>query len=505
MTQPSGPPPESVVLRSVTVTYGSLVANRAVSLTCRRGEVHAILGENGAGKSTLVKVLAGLVRPDSGEVIVNGVPMRANSAIEASRHGIGVVHQHFMLIPTMTVAQNVGLGLPRGLVPDLARIGGELTELGARYHLDVDPDALVGNLSVGQRQRVEIVKALYRGAEILVLDEPTAVLSPAEVEGLFETVRELTRQGTTVLFISHKLREITEISQQVTVLRQGEVVASVPTAGTTEAELARLMVGRLVEPERAGPAPTPGPEVLRVSDLRVLVDGRAAVDGASFAVAGGEILGIAAIEGNGQHELIEAVVGLRAASGGSIVLNRRDLTGSSIRERITAGVAHIPEDRIETALAAGMSVQDNLMSVEHAEARFARRGVLRRRAVRAHTAQLITDFDIRCRSAGQPVGQLSGGNQQKVVVAREVSRRPALLLAVHPSRGLDVGAAGYVHRQLLGLRAAGGAVVLLSSELEELLALSDRIAVMSRGRLTEPQPRAEVDVDRLGLQMAGRA
>lgn len=491
-------------LRAITVSYGDLLANDQVSLTCVPGEVHAILGENGAGKSTLVRVVAGLVQPDSGELLIDDVPMRFSSALDAAAHGVGVVHQHFMLIPSMTVAQNTCLGLRRGLVPHLGQVEQDLRALGERYHLPIDPAALVSRLSVGERQRVEILKVLYRGAHILILDEPTAVLPPTEVNGLFETIRELTAAGVGVLFISHKLREIKAISDRVTVLRRGRVVAERPTAEVNEVALATLMVGRPVELGVGTRDWQPGPIAIEARHLAVDEDGRRLVRDVSFQLHSGEILGIAAIEGNGQHALMEAVVGLRRTSEGSLSLYGEDITNLSIHDRIKRGVAHIPEDRTETALAGQMSVQANLMAVDYTDLRFAKAGWSRRRATREHASELVRRFDIRCRSVSQKVGHLSGGNQQKIVLARELSRNPRLLVAVHPTRGLDIGATEFVHRQLLALRDSGGALLLLSSELDELLAIADRISVMSEGRLTLPQNRDEIDMDQLGLLMAGQ-
>jgi simple sugar transport system ATP-binding protein len=499
----TAPTRHTLELREITVSYGALLANDRVSITGRPGEVHAILGENGAGKSTLVRVIAGLVTPDSGEVLIDGRPMHFSSALDAAAHGVGVVHQHFMLIPTMTVAQNTCLGLDRRLVPRLGDVERRLAELGERYRLPIKPRALVSELSVGERQRVEILKVLYRGARIIVLDEPTAVLPPAEVDGLFETVEELTAGGATVVFISHKLHEIKQISDRVTVLRHGQVVAERATSEVSELDLATLMVGRPVQLDSGTRDWEPGPVALETERLTVEGAERRVVEDVSFQLHAGEILGIAAIEGNGQHALMEAVVGLRRVSSGTLRLGGEDITAFSIAERIKRGLAHIPEDRIETALAGSMSIQANLLTVDHATPRFARGGWTRRAASRRHADQLVRDFDIRCRGVHQPVGQLSGGNQQKTVLARELSRNPRLLVAVHPARGLDIGAAEFVHRQLLALREAGCAVLLLSSELDELLALADRIAVMSAGRLSVPQRRVDVDVSQIGLMMAG--
>ena len=494
-------------MSAVTVRFGEFVANDAISLDLKAGEIHAILGENGAGKTTLMRVVAGLLVPQEGTVRVFGKTVKLTSPLDASAHGIGMVHQHFMLIPTLTVAQNVCLGLKSAgrVFPDLKAVSRRLREIGETYGLQVDPDAYVRDLSVAGQQRVEIVKALYRGARILVLDEPTAVLAPKEVLGLFEVLRTLAQDGTAIIFISHKLNEVTSISDRVSVLRLGRLVASRSTSETNADELARLMIGQdLALPKASGGVAENAPRVLSVDGL-VCEDERgvARVKDVSLEARGGEIVGLAGVDGNGQQELAEAIVGLIAARRGRIRIGDKDVTDRSIGARIALGLAHIPEDRLKTALV-DLSIADNAVAETIDRPSFSRLGVLKRDAITAQATKLIADFDVRCLGPEQHVTTLSGGNQQKVVLGRALVRKPDLIVAVQPTRGLDIGATAFVHSELLEQRARGAAVVLVSTELDEVLALSDRILVMFDGRIVGEMTRQSVDIDRLSRLMTGQ-
>lgn len=494
-------------LTGVTVRFGSVVANDAVDFAVGAGEIHALLGENGAGKTTLMRVVAGLVEPQQGSIAINGRPVRMRSALDATALGIGMVHQHFMLIPTLTVAQNVCLGLRKAgrFFPDLAGVARELGRIGETYRLPVDPRAMVGELSVAGQQRVEIVKALYRGARILVLDEPTAVLAPQEVEGLFDVLRMLAKTGVGIVFISHKLREVMAISDRVTVLRHGRVAASRISTETNERELAGVMIGQELGRLRARrPGGDGGEVILEVADL-TCSDARKVkrVAGVSLSVRRGEVVGIAGIDGNGQQELAEALVGLQRPAGGTIRIRGRDVTVTGPAQRIALGLAHIPEDRQRTALVADLSIGDNAVVEVVGKRPFSRFGWLGRTAIRRFTKRLIGAYDLRCTGPDQPVGTLSGGNQQKVVLGRALVRNPGVIVAVQPTRGLDIGATSYLHGELLKQRDNGAAVVLVSTELDEILALADRILVMFAGRLVGELKRADVTLEKLGLLMTG--
>jgi ABC-type uncharacterized transport system ATPase subunit len=492
-------------LRGITKRYGPLVANDGISLSVAPGQVHALLGENGAGKTTLMNVLYGLTQPDEGEIHIDGKPARLGSPKDAIAAGIGMVHQHFMLVPVFTVAENVTLGIeeagPAGLL-DRRKTRRDVREISHRYGLDVNPDALVEDLPVGTQQRVEIVKALVRQANVLILDEPTAVLTPAETEELFRIIRQLRNGGTSIIFISHKLKEVQAIADTITVLRRGKVVGQ-RRPPATEADLASLMVGRDVQLRVSKTPAQPGEVVLSVTDLAVAGDqGGLPVNGLSFDVRAGEILGIAGVQGNGQTELCEALMGLLPAATGSITLNGRDLTHTSPRARLRAGIAYVPEDRKEDGLVGSFSVAENLILDTYNRPPFASGVNLQLPAIRANAAALIEEFDIRTGSPATPAGTLSGGNQQKVILAREVGREHKVLIASQPTRGLDVGSIEFVHRRIVEQRDHGVAVIIVSSELDEIYALADRIAVMYEGRITgfrDPNvPTAE-----LGRLMAG--
>jgi len=479
-----------------------------VDLNVRWGEVHALLGENGAGKTTLMNVVYGLTRPDAGEVHFDGRQAHVSGPLDAIRLGIGMVHQHFMLIPPLTVAENVVLGREtarRGVI-DLQQARREVAELARRYGLEVDAGARVAELSVGLQQRVEILKALYRGARLLVLDEPTAVLTPPEAERLFEVVHELTAAGSAVIFITHKLGEVMAVADRITVMRRGRVVATTSPAESSPAELARLMVGRPVLLRVEKGAAHPGGPVLRLEDLTVHDERHgAAVDDVSLEVRAGEIVGVAGVEGNGQDHLVEAILGLRHARAGRILLGERDITHDTTRRVLMEGVGHIPADRYAMGVVPELSVADNLVLSDYDRPPFAR-GILRQlAAVLEHARRVVAAFDIRAESPEQPLGSLSGGNQQKVVVARELDSGPRLLVASQPTRGVDVGSIEFIHRQLVTRRDDGMAVLLVSSELDEILSLADRVAVMYQGRVVAVLEGGEIDPDRIGLLMAGAA
>jgi simple sugar transport system ATP-binding protein len=523
MTGAAGEAPLALKLTSVAKSFGPVRANRDASLEVRRGEIHALVGENGAGKSTLMRILSGMYAPDSGRVEVDGRDATGWSTAQAIAAGVGMVHQHFMLVPTLTVAENVVLGREptAGGVFDRAAAVREVERVSRETGLEVSAERRVAELSVGEAQRVEIVKTLLRGARILILDEPTAVLSPPEVRDLWRVLRGLREQGGTVVLITHKLDEVIEVSDAITVMRAGATVARMATAGVTPAAIARAMVGRDVvlagseaaalgaplaaavpAPAPTAPAPTARAASLELRDL-VVAGPRTprAVDGLSLAVAPGEILGVAGVEGNGQTELVEAIAGLRAASGGTIRLGGRDLAGLGVRERADAGLSHIPEDRHRRGLVLDYSVADNLIfGRQH---HFARGPSLDAARIAAHAAEQVRRFDVRPADPALPARALSGGNQQKIVIAREMGRDFSVLLAAQPTRGVDVGAIEFIHAQLRAARAEGKAVLLVSAELNELLALADRIAVMYRGRVVAVLPRAEATEERLGAYMTG--
>ena len=494
--------------RGITKHFPGVLANDAVDLEVGKGQIVCLLGENGAGKSTLMNVVYGLYQPDAGELLVNGKPVHFTSSADAIAAGIGMVHQHFKLVPVLTVAENVMLGneTRRGLFLDRARASREVRELSERYGLAVDPDAKVEDLSVGAQQRVELIKALYRNADILILDEPTAVLTPAEVEGFFTVVRGLVASGKSVVFITHKLKEVLAVADTIYVLRQGRMVGQADPGTATEASLASLMVGREVIFEVPKKPAEPGRAVLEVRELSV-ADDRAVptVNGLDLEVRAGEIVGIAGVEGNGQRELVEAITGMRVPLDGSIIVDGHDIAGWSPRRVSELGVGHVPEDRTKHGLVASFSVADNLVLNRYQRAPFSHRKVFQRAALASNAAHEVKAFDVRTPGVDAPVGTLSGGNQQKVVVARELSGEPKLLVVAQPTRGLDVGSIEFIHSQIVARRDAGAAVLLISAELDEIFALSDRIGVLYRGRLAAVLDRAGATRDQVGLLMAGAA
>jgi simple sugar transport system ATP-binding protein len=499
--------PLAVEMRGITKEWPGVVANDHVNFLVRKGEIHALVGENGAGKTTLMNILYGLIRPDAGEILLNGALARIQGPRDAIALGIGMVHQHFMLIPVMTVGENIMLGRePTSAVGlyDVAAARRQIAELTQRYGLALNPDDRMADLPVGLQQRAEIVKVLYRGADILILDEPTGVLTPQEAEELFRVLRGLQRDGKTIIFISHKLKEVLEISDRITVMRRGKVVGHLITADTNEQEIARQMVGRDVLLRVEKKPANPGPVVLAVENLTAVSDrGVPALRGISFELRQGEILGIAGVEGNGQSELVEVLAGTRRATGGRILLGGRTITNLGARGIRRQGIAHIPEDRRGAGLVLAYSVADNLVLGRQRSPQFSWDGLLLRlRAILAWARRLIREFDIRTPSPDTQTRQLSGGNQQKVIVAREMASKPIVLLAAQPTRGVDIGAIEFIHQQIVRQRDEGAAVLLVSAELDEIRSLSDRIAVMYEGRIVSFEP-ADAPEERLGLLMTG--
>jgi simple sugar transport system ATP-binding protein len=494
-------------LRGITKRYPGIVANDAVDFDLQRGEVHALLGENGAGKSTLMNILYGLTKPDEGEIVVRGRPVSFSSAKDAIEAGVGMVHQHFMLIPVMTVAENVVLGtepVRNGLLLDEATAAARVADMATTFNFAVDPDARIDSISVGQQQRVEIMKALYRNVDVLVLDEPTAVLTPQEAEALFEILRTLRREGISIIFISHKLNEVLEIADRITVLRRGKKIDTVPRAGATEEGLARMMVGRDVLLRVDKEPAAPGDVAFEVKDLHVLDDrGLEKVRGVSFSARSGEILAIAGVDGNGQTELVEAITGLRPIESGTVTVGGRELDGRlTPRLMIDAGVGHVPEDRHRRGLVLEFNLAENLALHDYDKPPDSKFGWLYPARLVQRAVRLIKEFDIRGGGPLTLARSLSGGNQQKVVVAREVARNPVVLVAAQPTRGLDVGAIEYVHRRLVAERDEGHAIVLVSLELDEVLSLADRILVMYEGRIVG-EHTGDAGEEEIGLEMLG--
>ncbi|HJZ61899.1 MAG TPA: ABC transporter ATP-binding protein [Miltoncostaeaceae bacterium] len=502
---PSGPP--LLELRGITKRFPGVVANDGIDLDLRVGEVHALLGENGAGKSTLMNVLYGLYHPDEGSILVRGEPLRLRSPRDAIEAGIGMVHQHFQLIPVLTVAENIVLAEEphRGPLMDLRSADRQVAELSSRYGLTVDPRQRVEEASVGQQQRAEILKALYRQAEVLILDEPTAVLSPQETEELFTVLRGLREDGRGIIFISHKLTEVLELADRITVLRRGRRVATMPREGATRESLAELMVGRHVDLSGTRrPTRNIGRPVLEIAGLDVDDDrGLPAVRDLAVSVRAGEVVAVAGVDGNGQTELVQAITGLRRPAAGRIALAGRDISRASPRQALRAGIGHIPEDRHRHGLVLEFSIAENVVIEDHFGPPVATGGWMHPRAMVDRAARLIKAFDVRGGSPETQAGALSGGNQQKLVCAREMDRSPALVIAAQPTRGLDIGAVEFVHDRLIAQRDAGGAVLLVSFELDEVLELADRILVMYEGRIALERPGDGATREELGLAMTG--
>lgn len=492
--------------RNVTKRFGHVVANEDVSVRLYQGEVLALLGENGAGKTTLMNILYGLYHQDAGEIVVHGKSVRITTPRESIRRGIGMVHQHFMLVPVFTVAENIILGdeTTTGPFLNMKQARQQIYELSHRYGLNVAPDAYVKDLSVGQQQRVEIVKALYRNANILILDEPTAVLTPQETLDLFAVIRALTAAGTSIILITHKLKEVLAIADRIVVLRRGKVVGETTPQHATEHSLAEMMVGRSVLLDIEKQVAQPSTAVLHVHDVCVANDrGSLAVDHVSFEVYGGEIVGIAGVQGNGQTELVEALTGLRPVQCGCITINEQDCTNARPRRITETGCAHVPEDRQKEGLVLSYPIADNMVLNTYYVAPFALGILMRRSAIYERAARLVEQYDVRTPGPSVPVSTLSGGNKQKVVIARELSRPLSLLIASQPTRGVDVGSIEFIHKTIIAERDQGTAVLLISTELDEILALSDRIVVMYQGQIVATVPTSDVTREELGLLMAG--
>ena len=494
-------------LRGITKRFPGVVANDNVNLSLNTGEVLSLIGENGAGKSTLMSVLYGMYKPDEGEIVIDGTPLVFTSPADAIAAGIGMVHQHFMLVPVFTVAENVVLGVePTGALGklDIDEARRMVREISDKYNLDLDPDAVIEDLPVGVQQRVEIVKVLLRDAKVVVFDEPTAVLTPSEIIEFFEIVKTLVSAGRGVVFITHKLKEALNIADRIAVLRRGKVVGEADPKTATESQIAEMMVGRPVQLTVEKKSASAGDVVLKVSDLTVLdADGRTHVENVSFEVHSGEIVGIAGVQGNGQTELVEALTGLRKATSGVIALDGKDLTHSDPRERHQMGMAHIPEDRQRQGLVGGLSVAENLVLTRYHDDQFSHGVIVDWEAADAIAETLITEYDIRTPNKETGVGTLSGGNQQKVIVARELSRDLRLTIAAQPTRGVDVGSIEYIHSRIVKERDAGTAVLIVSTELEEVMALSDRLLVMYRGKVVAELDPKKVTPMEVGLYMAG--
>ena len=498
--------PNAFEMRGIVKRFPGVLANDHVDFSCKVGEVHALLGENGAGKSTLMSVLAGLYRQDDGDIFIGDQRINLHSPQDAISHGIGMIHQHFMLVDSHTVAENVVLGLkkPRFIL-NFSKIEEEVAALGEQFGLDINPRAKIWELSVGEQQRVEVLKMLFRGAKILIMDEPTAVLAPQEVNSLFQTLRDMTRRGHSIVFISHKLEEVVAIADRVTVLRRGKVsAANVPAKGTTKAQLAQLMVGREVLFQVQKTPAKPGEVVLAVEGLCALNNRRLpALHNISFQVRSGEILGIAGVAGNGQRELAETLTGLRLQTGGSMLLGDIHLENNPNWQSLGLKVAHIPEDRAAVGSVPELSLAENLIMKNYYRPPIASGLSIDNRAVKKNALRLVEEYNISTPTVETPVRMLSGGNLQKVILARETSGRPQLMVAVHPTRGLDIGATEGVHKLLIEQRDAGAAILLISEDLDELLSLSDRLAVIYEGRIVGEMPAEGADIRRIGLMMAG--
>lgn len=494
-------------LRGITKRFPGVVANDSISFQLKRGEIHALLGENGAGKSTLMSIVFGLYQPDEGEILVNGQKEVIDSPNKAIDLGIGMVHQHFKLVEPFTVTENIILGMEpkKGMKIDIKGASAQVKKLSEQYKLDVDPMATIESISVGMQQRVEIIKTLYRGADILIFDEPTAVLTPQEISELLEIMRRLVAEGKSIVLITHKLKEIMEIADTCTIIRRGKVIESVEVAKTNPQELAEKMVGKAVNFKTEKQAAKPGDVLLEVKDLVVEGgQGKNAVDGLSFSVRAGEIVGIAGVDGNGQTELIEAITGMRSIKSGDVLLQGSSVTNQSPRVISESGLSHIPQDRHKHGLVLDFTVSENIILQTYDHPELNRRGFINEQARDKMAERLVKEFDVRTPSIDTKVRSMSGGNQQKVIIAREIDKKPQVLIAAQPTRGLDVGAIEFVHKQLIAQRDQGKAVLLISFELEEILNVSDRILVLFGGQIVGETTPESTNDQQLGLMMAGK-
>ncbi len=496
----------AIEMVGITKRFPGVLANDHVNFTAHRGEIHALLGENGAGKSTLMNILSGLYKPNAGVILVNGKPVEFNSPRAAIQAGVGMVHQHFMLVPVQTVAENIFLGLKEvGFVLNFKKMAAQVQRIGVEYGMPVDPNARIWQLSVGEQQRVEIIKMLYRGAQILILDEPTAVLTPQETEGFFRTLRAMTAAGKTVIFISHKLDEVLTIADRITVLRGGRVAATVNAAAMTKPQLASLMVGRDVLFRLEKPAQTPGAARLELTDVEALDNKNLpALRKLSLTIHAGEILGVAGVAGNGQRELAEVICGMRPLTGGVIAVDGKGVTNAAPIVMIRAGVAYVPEDRSAVGSAPNLSIADNVALKSYRDKPQSGALFLSSQTIRETAQRLVAQFGISTPSIMTPVRKLSGGNLQKVILAREISAQPKVLIAAYPTRGLDIGATENVRKILLEERNQGAAILLISEDLDEIFAISDRIAVLYEGQIMGEMAAAEADREVIGLMMAGQ-
>ena len=496
----------AIEMRHIVKKFGDFKANDDINLTLHQGEILALLGENGAGKSTLMRILSGLLEPTSGEIFVKGKKVEINSPTKAKELGIGMVHQHFMLMESFTVLENIILGHEptNGIALDIRKAREQILKLSEKYGLAIDPDAQISNITVAQQQRVEILKVLYRGADILIFDEPTAVLTPQEITEFIQIIKNLAKEGKSIILITHKLSEIKAVADQVTIIRRGRDVGTFEVANVDDNRLAELMVGHHVNMKLNKKSVKLGREILKVENLKVKnTRGSFAVKKLSLNIHGGEILGLAGIDGNGQDELVEAITGLRHVNSGKVIINNQNMTNKKVRQITEAGVAHIPADRQKYGLILNLPLAENLVLQTYYKQPYSKHGIINHQAIYEHAEELIKKYDIRTTSAELPASDLSGGNQQKVIIARELDRNSDLIIAFQPTRGLDVGAIEYIHKQLLAERDAGKAVLLVSYELDEIMQLSDRIAVLHDGKISgEVKPEDTNDTE-LGLLMTG--
>ena len=496
----------AIEMRHIVKKFGDFKANDDINLTLHQGEILALLGENGAGKSTLMRILSGLLEPTSGEIFVKGKKVEINSPTKAKELGIGMVHQHFMLMESFTVLENIILGHEptNGITLDIKKAREQILKLSEKYGLAIDPDAQISNITVAQQQRVEILKVLYRGADILIFDEPTAVLTPQEITEFIQIIKNLAKEGKSIILITHKLSEIKAVADQVTIIRRGRDVGTFEVANVDDNRLAELMVGHHVNMKLNKKSVKLGREILKVENLKVKnTRGSFAVKKLSLKIHGGEILGLAGIDGNGQDELVEAITGLRHVNSGKVIINSQNMTNKKVRQITEAGVAHIPADRQKYGLILNLPLAENLVLQTYYKQPYSKHGIINHQAIYEHAEELIKKYDIRTTSAELPASDLSGGNQQKAIIARELDRNSDLIIAFQPTRGLDVGAIEYIHKQLLAERDAGKAVLLVSYELDEIMQLSDRIAVLHDGKISgEVKPEDTNDTE-LGLLMTG--